>query len=104
MGAKPSLIRFDKVDGSIKIHNEFSFLAFDYGWFDKICDRTKYLISEKSGITDSINHDFAKIKIDSYDSFPIEKILTFHDVVTLIKSIVNKEKNNCYYIFRKRFV
>ena len=65
--------------------------------FDKICDKIKYLISEKSGIADSINHDFAEIRIDSYNYLQIEKILTFHNVVILIKSIVNKNKNNYYY-------
>ena len=44
---------------------------FDYGWFDKIFDRIKYLISDESGITDSINHNFEKIRIDSYNSLPI---------------------------------
>ena len=62
--------------------------------FDKICDKIKYLISKKSGITDSINHNFGKIRIDSYSSLPIEKILTFHNVIILIKSVVNKNKNN----------
>ena len=33
----------------------------------------KYLISEKSGITDSINHNFRKIRIDSYNYLPIVK-------------------------------
>ena len=28
------------------------------------------------------------MRIDSYNSLPIEKILTFHDVVTLIKSTI----------------
>ena len=41
--------------------------------FDKICDKIKYLISEKSGIADSI---------------------LFY---ILIKSIVNENKNNYYY-------
>ena len=48
---------------------------------------------EKSGVTDIINLNFAKIRIDSYDSLPIEKILTFHNVIILIKSVVNKNKN-----------
>ena len=39
------------------------YVLFDYGWFDKICYRIKYLISKKSGITDSINHNFRKIRI-----------------------------------------
>ena len=49
-------------------------------------------ISEKRGITYNINHDFAIIRIDSYNSLPIEKIFTFHNVVILIKSVVNKNK------------
>ena len=67
---------------------------FDYGWFDKICDRIKYLITEKSSVTNSIDHNVRKIRIDSYDSLPIEKILTLHDITELIKSVVNKNKNN----------
>ena len=54
----------------------------------------KYLISEKSGITKNINHNFGKILNDSYNSLPIEKIMTFHNVIILIKSVVNKNKMN----------
>ena len=32
-------------------------------------DRINYLISEKSGISDSITHNFARIRIDSYNSY-----------------------------------
>ena len=39
----------------------------------KICDKIKYLISEKRGITNSINYNFGKIKIDSCNSLPIKK-------------------------------
>ena len=59
--------------------------------------KNQILISEKSGITDSINHNFGKIRIDSYNSLPIKKILTFHNVIILIKSVINKNKNHCYY-------
>ena len=84
-------------NGFIKTHNGIRCLVlFDYGWFDKICDRIKYLISEKSGITDSINHNFGKIRIDSDNSLPIEKILTFHNVIILIKSVANKNEDNYY--------
>ena len=51
----------------------------------------------KKGITDSINHNFARIRTDSCNSLPIEKVLSFHDVIMLIKSVVNKNENNCYY-------
>ena len=91
-------LRFDKIDGIIRVRGgEFSHLVlFDYGLFDKICDKIKYLISEKSAITDCINHSFGKIRIDSYNSLPIEKILTFHNVIIPIKSVVNKNENNYY--------
>ena len=91
-------IRFDKINGFIKIHDRIIYLVlFDYGWFDKLFDTIKYLITEKSGITDSINHNFARIRIDSYNSLTIEKILTFHNVIILVKSVVSKNKNNYYY-------
>ena len=44
-----------------------------------------------------MSHNYSKIKVDSYDSLPLEKTLTFHNVIILIKSIWNKDKNNCYY-------
>ena len=49
-------------------------VLFDYEWFDKICDRIIYLISEKGGVADTINHNFARIRIGSHDSLPIEYI------------------------------
>ena len=79
-------------DGEIK-----HLVLFDYGLLDNIYDGVKYFISEKSGITDSINHDFRKIRLYSYNFLPIEKSLTFHNVITHIKSAANN-------IFRKRFV
>ena len=92
-------IRLDKKDGFIRLRSgEFRHLVlFDNILFDKICDKVKYLMSQKSGITDSINHSFGKIRIESYNSLPIEKIFTFHDVIILIKSVVNKNKNEYYY-------
>ena len=88
-------IRFDKIDGFIIIlDGKTKYLVlFDYGLFVKICDKIKNLISEKSGITDSINQNFRKIKIDSYNYLSIQNILAFHNVIILIKSVVNKNKN-----------
>ena len=85
-------IRFDEIYEFIKIHdkNRFSVL-FVHRYCDKIY-KIKYLLSEKSGITDSISHNFARIRTDSYDS-PTEKILTFHNVISLINSVVNKKKH-----------
>ena len=67
-----------------------------------MCDKIKYPISANNGITDSINHNFARIIIDSYDSLSIEKIFTFHNVAILIKSVVNKNKNEYYSIFLEK--
>ena len=39
------------------------------------------------------NHYFAKMKVDSYNSLPIEKILTLH-VIILSKAVLNKDKNH----------
>ena len=90
-------IRFDKIDGFIKIHEKNRYLAlFDYSHYKKICDKIEHPLSERSGIADSINHIFARIRIDLYNSFPTEKILTFYNVVILIKSVVNKNKNEYY--------
>ena len=58
-------IRYDRIDGFIKIHNNIKYLVLFDEWCEKICDRIKYLISEKSGITDSINHNVARISIQS---------------------------------------
>ena len=75
-GATPFRIRYDQIDGFIKIHDGIRYLVlFDCGWFDKICDRIKYLVSEKSGISESINSNFGRIRIDSYNSLPIEEIM-----------------------------
>ena len=92
-------VRFDKINEFIRVRcGELTYLVlFDYGLYDKICDKIKYLISKKSGMTDSINHNFGNTRIDSCNSVPIEKILNFHIVIILVKSVVNKNKNHYYY-------
>ena len=37
------------------------------------------------------------MRIASYNSLPIENMLTFHSVIILIKPVVNKNKNDYYY-------
>ena len=103
MDAKSLRIRFDKVDLIIKIYNGIRYLELcnSYGINSRIYyaifDKINYLISEKSGIADSINHNFAIIRIDSYNSLRIEKMSTFHNVIRLIKSVVKMNKNEYYY-------
>ena len=66
--------------------------------YDEIHNRIRYPVREKSGITNSINHSFKRVRTDSHNSLPTEKILTFHSIIILIKSVVNKKKNHRYYI------
>ena len=98
MCPKPLHIRFHKINGFIRIFDGESrhLVLFDSGLLDKTCDKIKYLISEKSGIADNINHNFGEIRIDSFDYLPIERILTFRNVIILIKSVVHKNENEYY--------
>ena len=78
MGSLALCIRFKKVDGFIKSYDVIRYLVvLDQNWLDKICNSIKYLISKENSIADSINHKFARIRIDSYNSLLIAKILTF---------------------------
>ena len=93
---KPLRIWLDKIEGFIKTDNEIRYLIlFEC---NEIYDKIRYLISKKSGIKYSISYNFLRIRNDSYNSLPIEKILTFHNVIILIKSIVNENKNH-YLIY-----
>ena len=91
-------IKYNKIDGFIKIYNRIRYLVlFDSGWFDKICDRNKYLISEKNGATDSINHNLQGSEFIHVVLYLLKKILTFCNAIILIKSVPNKNENNYYY-------
>ena len=59
-------IRFNKIHGFIKIHHKIrSLVLFNYRYYKiidhKIYDKINYFISEESGITDSVNDNFARI-------------------------------------------
>ena len=60
--------------------------CFDCGWFDRICDRIKYKMKNKD-ITDSVNHTFVRIRIDSYNSLPTEKISSFYVIILIVKTL-----------------
>ena len=42
------------------------------------------------------SHYYAKIKVNFYDSLPIKDILTLHNVIVLIKSVLHKDLNHHY--------
>ena len=69
MGAKPLRIRFDEIDGFIKIYDGVRYvLLFRSEQCDAIYIRIRYLISQKNGITD-YSYNFARIRIDSYNLY-----------------------------------
>ena len=98
MGSKPFCIRFNEIDRYIKIYDGIRYIIwFRIIWFWTIWwNLSRYIISEKSGIIVTINHNFAEIRVDSCNSLPIVKKFTFHDVIILIKSVVDKNENNYY--------
>ena len=82
MGSKPLCIRFHEIDEFIKIYDGIRYLLlFGSKLHNAISNRIRYLISKKSDITDSINHNFARIKIDSVNSLPVEKPLTCYNTL-----------------------
>ena len=85
-------IRLDKIDrfiisldGKIK-----HLILFDYGLFSNICDKIKYLVSKKVALQIVLIIILEKSELT-------QEILTFHDVIILIKSVVSKNKIKCYY-------
>ena len=49
-------------------------------------DRIRYLIRLKSSISDIYPYKYMKIKIDSDDDIPLEKMFNIHNLVIIIKS------------------
>ena len=101
---KPLRIRVAKVDRFIKVFDGNGYLVlFGPEIYDAIYDRIRYPISHKSGITYSIDHNFTRIRIESYDYLPIEKTLTFPNVIILINSVFNKNQNrHCNNMFLEK--
>ena len=63
-------IRFDKIDGFINIYGGSKYLTlFGSKKYNVIYNKIRSLISTKSGIRDIYSHYYAKIKVDSNDSF-----------------------------------
>ena len=86
------------MDGFIRVYEGTRYLVlFVTEKYDSIYDRIRYLISVRSGIACIIFHNYARIKVESYDSLPLEKAMTLCNVIILVKSVWKKDKNNYYY-------
>ena len=94
IGAKPLCVRFDKVNEFIRVYDGIKYLViFGDEKHDFIYSRIRYLIVVKSGIAFVTAHNYVKIKADSYDSLSFKKKFTFHNVIILIRSIFDEDKN-----------
>ena len=73
-GAKPLHIKFDNIEGFIRVYDGTRYLVLFGGEkYDFLYNRIRYLIGVKIGITYVISHNYAKIKVDSFDSLPLQK-------------------------------
>ena len=78
IGAKPLSIRLDKKDGINRVYNETRYLvSFGPEKYDNIYNRIRYLISQKSDTKYVISQNYARTKVDSYDSLTLEKNIDF---------------------------
>ena len=102
--SKPLRIIFNKIDGFIRIYDGTTYKTlFRSQNYDAIYNRIRYLISLKTGITYIFSDYLEKIKVDSYDSLPIEERLILHNVIINIESVLNEDKNHyCYLIFLEK--
>ena len=65
-------IRLNKIDGFIRIYDGTRHLVwFGSEKYDYTYKGIRYLISLKSVIINIISHNYAKVKVDSYDSLPL---------------------------------
>ena len=88
---------FNKVQEFIRIYNESRYLVLSGSEKDDaIYNRVIYLIRFKKGITYVFPNYYARIKLDSYDYLSLRKTLTFHNAMTHIKSVLNKDENQYY--------
>ena len=69
-------------------------ILFSLAKYEAIYNRIK---NHKSGITFNFYQYYSKIKVDSYDSLRLEKLLTLHNVIIHIKSVLNKDQDHYYY-------
>ena len=67
-------------------------MLLDSGKYDVIFKRKRYLIVLKSGYL-YFWHNYVKIKTGSDDNFLLDKTLTLHNTVRIIKSVFLKNQN-----------
>ena len=77
-------IRFNNIEGFIRVYDGTRYLVLFGGEkYYFLYNRIRYLTGVKIGITYVISHNYAKIKVDSFDSLPLEQNVTFHVIYYL---------------------
>ena len=98
IGTKPLCIRFNKVHEFIGVYDGTRYLrSLELGKCSEIFNRIRCFVRAKNGITYAFSRNYARIKVDSYDSLPLEKTLTFHNATIHIKSTLNKDRIHYNY-------
>ena len=89
---KPLRIRFDQISGFIRIYDGTRYLTlFSSEKYDAIYNRTRYLISQKSGIKYIISQYFDLMILY------LKKKDWLYIMLIHIKLVLNKDKNHYYY-------
>ena len=84
IGVKPLGIRYYKVNGFIRVYGGTIYLVpFGPEKYHAICNRIRYLISLKSGITYVFSHNCARMRTNIYDTLCIDWTLTLHFVMSI---------------------
>ena len=77
--------------------NKYLALFLSNEKYDKVFDRTRYLIILKSNNSDVDSPKCMKIKINSDGDSPLDKTCNVHPVVILTESVFSKNHNYYYY-------
>ena len=97
IGANPLLVRFDKVHGFIGVYDRTRYLVLIEGEKYDFIYNNYISYKNKKWYTYVFSRNYAKIKVDLYDSLPLEKTLIFYYVIIHIKSVWNRDINHYYY-------
>ena len=71
--------------------------------YTELWDGIKNLIKQINDKPDECVTDFIKIKFNSYDNLPLNKILTLHNLTVVVRSVFKKTASIIHIFFRKMF-
>ena len=94
IGSMQLRINFNKTAGFIKIYDGIRYLVLFSYLYDKICDKIKFLMKKwKKVLQIALNIILQKSELIHNILSLLNRILIFHNVIILIKSVVNENKS-----------